>query len=198
MAHLYIDARRSKPKKDCPYGRDLDDFLILLLDCSWSQAVRHFRCRRRVRFSDVDHRINHATGTSIEARALHDILELRSNVFIVEQQCIYDDVDGRDIETTTQHLWVTTPDDQAVTIATLRILDDGAQRRIGRVATHADHRGKGLAALLVRDALDRVEGTVVLSAQSYLLDWYSNFGFEATGPEFDEDGIPHIPMRLET
>ena len=81
-------------------------------------------------------------------------------------------------------------------MATLRLLDEGAHLRIGRVATRAAHRGAGLAAALVDAALALAgERAVVLDAQSHLVDWYTGFGFEPSGRGFVEDGIPHTPMR---
>jgi ElaA protein len=133
-------------------------------------------------------------GHELTTRELHDLLELRIDVFVVEQHCPYAEIDGRDLEPSTTHMWLT---DQAGVVATLRILDDGHQRRIGRVATRAEYRGRGLAGRLVGATLKATEGPVVLDAQSHLVDWYGRFGFEPTGEEFVEDGIPHVPMRLD-
>jgi ElaA protein len=119
---------------------------------------------------------------------------LRSEVFVVEQAAAYLDLDGRDLEPGTRHLWV---EADGLPVATLRVLDDGDVWRIGRVATARTHRGRGLAAALVRAALGECAGRpAVLDAQSYLTDWYATFGFVVDGSEFvDEDGIPHTPMR---
>ena len=118
---------------------------------------------------------------------------LRSEVFVVEQDCPYLDLDGRDVEPSTRHLWVERGGEP---VATLRLLDEGAHLRIGRVATRAAHRGAGLAAALVEAALALAgERAVVLDAQSHLVDWYTGFGFEPSGRGFVEDGIPHTPMR---
>jgi ElaA protein len=119
---------------------------------------------------------------------------LRSEVFVVEQAAAYLDLDGRDLEPGTRHLWV---EDAGVPVATLRVLDDRDAWRIGRVVTARSHRGRGLAAALVRAALVECGGRpVVLDAQSHLTDWYAAFGFLADGAEYvDEDGIPHTPMR---
>ena len=78
--------------------------------------------------------------------------------------------------------------------AYLRVLEDGAALRVGRVCTRKDARGDGLAAVLLADVLRRhPDRAVVLDAQSYLVGWYERFGFAVTGPEFLEDGIPHTP-----
>ena len=128
---------------------------------------------------------------------LYALLRLRTDVFVVEQECAYPELDGRDVEPGTEHLWVEVDGEP---VATLRILesDDGAAHRIGRVATHRDHRGRGYAAQLMEEALRRVgDGPVELEAQTYLERWYERFGFRRTGPDYLEDGIPHLPMRRE-
>lgn len=120
---------------------------------------------------------------------------LRSQVFVVEQDCPYLDLDGRDLEPATRHLWV---EQDGLPVATLRLLDDGEALRIGRVATAPQARGHGLARLLVRAALDVAgERAVVLDAQSHLVDWYAAFGFAPSGRGFLDDGIPHTPMRRD-
>jgi ElaA protein len=137
-----------------------------------------------------------AAFSDLDALTLYRLLELRVAVFVVEQACAYPEVDGRDIEPTTKHLWI--DGDDGVPIAYLRILaePDGAVR-FGRVVTAGTHRGNGLAAALVRDALARtVPATVVLDAQSHLTGWYEGLGFEIVGAEYLDDGIPHTPMRL--
>ncbi|WP_203135776.1 GNAT family N-acetyltransferase [Microbacterium sp. JZ31] len=123
---------------------------------------------------------------------LYAILRLRVDVFVVEQECAYPELDGRDVEPTAVQLWA---EDAGDVVATLRLLTDGPDRRIGRVATAASARGRGLAAELMRRALTQCgASTVRLDAQSHLAHWYARFGFAPEGPEFLEDGIPHVPM----
>ncbi len=142
--------------------------------------------------------IHEAIGTEISASDLHAVLQLRSNVFIVEQDCVYDDIDGLDILETTRHLWIASAADQQHVVATLRILTDpdseSAPTAIGRVATSATHRRNGLAAQLMHRALEIIDGPAKLSAQAHLQGWYEGFGFTASGSEYLEDGIPHILM----
>jgi len=134
-----------------------------------------------------------AAFAELPADTAYRLWALRSEVFIVEQDCPYLDLDGRDAEPSTRHLWVERGGEP---VATLRLLDEGAHLRIGRVATRAAHRGAGLAAALVEAALALAgERAVVLDAQSHLVDWYTGFGFEPSGRGFVEDGIPHTPMR---
>ncbi|MFW2382224.1 MAG: GNAT family N-acetyltransferase [Acidimicrobiales bacterium] len=125
---------------------------------------------------------------------LHDLLRLRVDVFVVEQNCPYPELDGRDLEPGTTHLWV---DIDGEIAATLRLLTDPDCHRIGRVATAVDHRGGGHAATLVTHAIELCHGPIELDAQSYLEDWYQRFGFVQHGEEFVEDGIPHVPMRRD-
>ena len=76
-------------------------------------------------------------------------------------------------------------------------MDDGGARRIGRVVTRSDARGQGLAGVLVDHVIATAAPPWVLDAQSHLADWYAARGFAVTGPEYVEDGIPHIPMRRD-
>lgn len=124
------------------------------------------------------------------------LARLRQDVFVVEQDCAYADLDGRDEEATALHLWAAAPN--GAVAATLRILheESGRARRIGRVATATAWRGNGLMGHLMQEAI-RLCGAlpIELEAQSHLEAWYQRFGFERVGNEFLEDGIPHVPMR---
>jgi ElaA protein len=141
--------------------------------------------------------IHSAPTRDLDVVTLHDILRLRQDVFVVEQECAYADADGRDLEPGTVQVWAT--DEDGSVVATLRVLSepDGCTR-IGRVATAVPGRGRGLAADLMAAALAGSHpAPVVLDAQSHLEGWYARFGFVRTGPEFLDDGIPHVPMRLD-
>jgi ElaA protein len=137
-----------------------------------------------------------ATLAELDARTLYELLRLRVDVFVVEQACRYAELDGRDTEPGAVHLWLTA-DPTGRPVAYLRILDEpDGTARIGRVAVARQARGTGLAARLMDAALARVGNRAcVLDAQSYLVDFYERHGFTATGPEYLEDGIPHVPMR---
>lgn len=138
--------------------------------------------------------VHDAVLAEIDPRTLYRILALRSEVFVLEQECAYLDPDGRDLEPDARQLWL---EDDGEVVATLRVLTDpGDVLRIGRVATAASVRGLGLAARLMRRALEFAEGREsVLGAQAHLHDWYARFGFVRDGADYDEDGIPHTPMR---
>ena len=126
---------------------------------------------------------------------LYGLCRLRVDVFVVEQQCPYPELDGRDAEPATVHVWF---EEDGAVLATIRVLDDGDTRAIGRVATSAQARGRGLAARLMADGIALcVDRPVTLGAQAYLEDWYGRFGFTTSGPGYVEDGIPHVPMRRE-
>jgi ElaA protein len=133
-----------------------------------------------------------ASFRDLEIGALYAILKLRIAVFVVEQHCAYPDLDGRDDEPGTRHLWV---ERDGEIRAYLRILDDGDVQRIGRVVTAPDARGAGLAGRLVTEALAVIGNRPsVLDAQAQLTGFYARFGFTETGPAYLEDGIPHVPM----
>jgi ElaA protein len=130
----------------------------------------------------------------LDAPTAYAAWRLRQDVFVVEQDCPYPDLDGRDDEPSTRHVLLR-DDDRLIGYA--RVLDERDAWRIGRVALAKDARGRGLADPLVETALQVSKGRdVVLDAQSPLASWYATFGFEIAGEEFLEDGIPHVPMRL--
>jgi ElaA protein len=129
--------------------------------------------------------------------AAYPVLKLRVDVFVVEQECAYPELDGRDLEPDALWLWAT--DEDGSVLATLRILTDpNGRARIGRVATAGSARSGGVASQLLRFALESIEpGRVVtLEAQAHLEGWYARFGFVRSGAEYVEDGIPHVPMTL--
>lgn len=146
--------------------------------------------------------IRTAGFAELDPATAYAIWRLRVEVFVVEQECAYPELDGRDTEATTHHWWV--PGDRGEPVAAyLRVLttDDPDVVRIGRVVTAPGHRGRGLAASLLREAVAaaRLGGALaaVLDAQSHLAHWYAALGFTVVGAEFLEDGIPHVPMRQE-
>jgi ElaA protein len=137
-----------------------------------------------------------ASFADLDTRTLHDLLRLRVDVFVVEQECAYPEIDGRDLEPGTRHLWLAR---DGAPIGYLRILSDpGGVERIGRVVVAREARGEGVAGRLMTEALAVIGNRpAVLEAQSYLVDFYARHGFTVTGPEYLDDGIPHLPMRRE-
>jgi ElaA protein len=147
--------------------------------------------------------LHEASFAELDAATLYGLLRLRGDVFVVEQACPYPDLDGRDTEPGTRHLWFAPPADPAAPCAYLRVLiDPDGAHRIGRVCTAPAARRAGLSGRLVGAALTDAALTdgadFVLGAQSQLTGFYARFGFEINGPEYIEDGIPHTPMRRAT
>ena len=137
-------------------------------------------------------RVVTTTVDDMAARLAYDVWRLRQQVFVVEQDCPYPDLDGRDLEDATRHV-VLLEDDTV--LGTLRVLDDGDWARIGRVVLAPAARGRGLAALLMEAAMGLCgDREVRLDAQTGMTRFYERYGFAVTGPEFDEDGIMHVPM----
>ena len=138
-------------------------------------------------------RVLTTTVDELSARTAYDVWRLRQQVFVVEQDCPYPDLDGRDLEDPTRHLVLL--DDEGAVVGTLRVLDDGGWSRIGRVVVAATARGRGLAAVMMDEAMALCgDREVRLDAQTGLTAFYEGYGFVVTGPEFDEDGVMHVPM----
>lgn len=116
---------------------------------------------------------------------------------MVEQACAYPDADGLD-----PRAWHLLGQEETLR-AYLRVFAPGERREeavIGRVVTAPSVRGTGLGRALMAEGLSRIEGgwgtvPVWLSAQAHLAPFYGGFGFAVCGPGYDEDGIPHLPMR---
>ena len=129
---------------------------------------------------------------------LYDALALRAEVFVVEQDCPYQDADGLDRQA--HHLLGHDATGRLVAVA--RVVDPGrkyVEPSIGRVATSPRSRGRGLGRLLMREAVARCEAAfpgqgIRISAQSHLADFYGSLGFEPLGEPYLEDDIPHIEM----
>jgi ElaA protein len=130
---------------------------------------------------------------ALDPLTAYSLWKLRQDVFVVEQECAYADLDGRDLAPETRH--VVMEDDDGVVLGCARVLDEGATWRIGRVALHRTARGRGLSEALMQTALQICpDRDIVLNGQVPLAEWYAGFGFEVDGEEFLEDGIPHLPM----
>ena len=135
----------------------------------------------------------------IPAGKLYRILALRSDVFVVEQNCAYQDLDGKDEHS----LWVWAEDESGTVHATARLLPAGISYKeisIGRVCTSMHSRGSGLGKLLMRECLVQSENiwgkqTITISAQEYLLKFYNELGFVEEGEMYLEDDIPHLKMK---
>ncbi len=146
--------------------------------------------------TDSGLRLRRAQFAELTPFEVYGLCRLRVDVFVVEQECPYPELDGRDLEPATVHVWF--EDADGTVAACIRVLDDGETRAIGRVATDRRYRGRGLAARLMEEGIGICAGyPVTLGAQAYLEGWYSRFGFVTSGPGYIEDGIPHVPMRRD-
>jgi ElaA protein len=139
--------------------------------------------------------LHRAWSADLDTRTLYALLRLRVQVFVVEQACAYEELDGRDLHEDTRHLWLAVEDG---VVATLRLMEEHGDEhsfRIGRLCTRPDYRGQGHTKRLLQAALAEV-GTADcrLAAQSHLVELYAAHGFVADGEEYLEDGIPHTPM----
>ena len=126
---------------------------------------------------------------------LYDLMQLRSEVFVVEQACIYQDVDGTDRQA--HHLMIYS--DELLSYCRIFLATEKDDEcRIGRVVVRKNARKKGLGKELMTKALDWLYKTqhkkIRLEAQTYLIQFYSDLGFSIDGEEYLEDGIPHISM----
>ena len=128
---------------------------------------------------------------------LYAILQLRSEVFVVEQNCVYHDPDGKD-----QYAWHLMGKEDETLIAYTRIFPAGMgydEPSIGRVVTSPLRRRSGLGKLLMEQSIvycERLFGktSITLGAQLYLRKFYESLGFIVSGEEYVEDGIPHVTM----
>ena len=133
----------------------------------------------------------------LDAPTLYAILRLRSEVFVMEQQCIYHDVDGKD-----PRAYATRCSPSHAVTWCARVLAPGVsfdEASIGRVVTSPRYRTIGAGRVLVArsiEACERVFGVqpIRIGAQSHLQRFYGGFGFVPCSDEYDEDGIPHIDM----
>ena len=136
----------------------------------------------------------------LTAREFHDILQARAAVFVVEQNCAFQDVDGAD--PVSEHL--VGREDGAI-VAYCRLVPPGVkypEPSIGRVITARAARGIGAGRALMAKAIERAETLwpghcMKIGAQQYLARFYGDFGFVQSSEPYDEDGIQHIEMIRE-
>lgn len=126
---------------------------------------------------------------------LYAILRLRAEVFIVEQDCPYQDLDGRDRDS-----WQVWAEKDGETIACLRVfMYDGTYAQIGRVVTSQKVRGTGLGLEMMKIGIETVREhygnvPIMIHAQVYATGFYEKVGFRISSGQFLEDGIPHYEM----
>ena len=133
----------------------------------------------------------------LSVQELYVILRLRSEVFVVEQNCVFQDMDNKD-----QSSWHLMGWENNVLVAYTRLIPPGvayAHASIGRVVTSQSTRGTGIGKQLIDKSIEEAESLfgnipIKIGAQLYLREFYSSFGFKQSSDIYDEDGIDHIEM----
>jgi ElaA protein len=134
----------------------------------------------------------------LSTQQLYEVLQLRSAVFVVEQDCVYQDIDGKD-----QVAIHVLGYEKGVLAAYTRIFKAGnylPKAAIGRVLVHNKYRKLSFGQAIMKASMEAVSlhyktKEIEISAQTYLLDFYQNLGFKSFGNHYLEDGIPHIKMQ---
>ncbi len=133
---------------------------------------------------------------------LYQAIRLRNEVFVVEQQCVFQDADNKDQGSLHLFGWM----EGEGLVAYCRILPKGLayeQLSIGRVVTKKEARGKGIGKILMQKAMEACKNlpgwtAIRIGAQLYLLNFYQSLGFRVSGPIYLEDGIEHVEMIYHT
>lgn len=133
----------------------------------------------------------------LTSRELYDIFHLRVEVFMLEQNCLYNEVDGKDLKCS--HLWCEV---EGKILAYCRIVPPDvsyAEPSIGRVVSHPEFRHLKLGHQLMKNAIEIIGNhfqtdKIKISAQSYLKKFYAQYGFVQTSEEYLEDNLPHMEM----
>jgi len=137
--------------------------------------------------------------SSLSTKELFEIYKLRSEVFVVEQNCAYQDVDDKDLSAIHVMMY-----DSEILVGYSRILPPSVSYKepsIGRVVLKKEFRSKGLGKILMKQTINKTQELfrnqpIVISAQTYLLKFYSELSFNSIGDPYLEDDIPHIKMCL--
>lgn len=134
----------------------------------------------------------------LSAEEVYSILKLRQDIFIIEQNCIYDDIDNIDL--VSEHLMLFK---NKKLVAYSRIVPPGVKfttYSIGRVLVHPSQRRKNMGRKLVLKSIEIVKrkkvNSISIEAQEYLLEFYSSLGFRKTSETYPVDGIPHVEMII--
>ena len=135
--------------------------------------------------------------SELSAREWYDIAKIRMEIFIIEQDCIYLDLDNKDLNA--HHIYA---NQNGKVIAYARLLDKNVtypEVSIGRVVVSKSHRGKKIGHQLMKEILELSESkygleAIKISAQEHLAKFYEVHGFEVVTESYIEDGIPHVGM----
>ena len=132
----------------------------------------------------------------LSRKEINDIFSLRSEVFVVEQECIYQDIDGKDEKA--DHVLLIINNEL---VGYTRVFNENIyfkEASFGRAVVKKNYRGEGYGHFLVEKSLEHLktnkQSPIKISAQSHLKEFYSSHGFVAKGEEYMEDGIPHTAM----
>lgn len=145
------------------------------------------------------HQYTLSSFSELSTAQLYEILRLRSEVFVVEQDCVYQDMDGLDQSSLHLCEW-----DEHKLLAYTRLLAPGVDfedaAAIGRIITRPSVRRKGHGRPIIQASIAECkrrwpEAPIKIHAQTYLLEFYGEFGFKPYGEEFLEDGLPHHFME---
>lgn len=140
----------------------------------------------------MDYQVKHFS--ELTTKEFYEVVKLRTAVFVVEQQCPYQEVDAADENA--WHTWLT---EGTELIGYTRIIDLGAAVTFGRVLIKAEYRKRNLGAKLVAETLKVIaekypQRPIKIGAQAHLTDFYGSFGFKPVSEVYLEDGIPHVDM----
>ncbi|HEY2205886.1 MAG TPA: GNAT family N-acetyltransferase [Pseudonocardia sp.] len=141
--------------------------------------------------------VHRSWAADLDPTTLYALLKLRVDVFVVEQDCAYAELDGRDLEPRARHYWLGGAGHPEPVLGCVRLLKepDGSYR-IGRLCIARDWRGHRLGLRLMEAVLAEVgTGVCLAEAQSQWIDFYVRYGFRQVGEPYDWDGIQHVPMR---
>lgn len=140
--------------------------------------------------------------SELSTMEFYQISKLRIDVFVVEQQCPYHELDDHDIDDTTQHVMIYKEQQLIAYARCLKPTATFSGAAIGRVVVSDTARGQGIANILMNKAIEQVhlrwpQSELYISAQSYLLTFYTHLGFELCSEPYLEDGIAHQDMKLK-
>ena len=147
----------------------------------------------------LNHKIFYKKFDSLSRKEIHDLFLLRSEVFVVEQNCVYQDIDGKDEKA--EHVLVK-KNNKIIAYARVLEYSDRNNISIGRIVVSKKERGNSLGSYLLDFILKKIhqekpKRPIKISAQAHLEKFYTDHGFKRTSNTYMEDGIPHISMRLE-
>ncbi|MGG5342679.1 GNAT family N-acetyltransferase [Enterococcus sp. AZ192] len=133
--------------------------------------------------------------SELTTKEFFEIAKLRTAVFVVEQNCPYQEID--DIDEHALHTWLQEEKD---IVGYTRIIDNGETVSFGRVLIDHNYRKHGLGNLLLENTLNVIserypEKPIIIGAQAHLTGFYGGFGFKEVSEVYLEDDIPHVKMR---